>query len=141
MKTSRFVKQSTIKGKAAHTCDCAKTATPLNIERKRTVEGDLEYRGRGRRCWWLTCSLQGPLPVVSRSCSRSTLCGRRTRHPGRGSRCSLFWVSSGRGCCLHCLPPTRRSVSRGDRKKKEKKTNVRTYFIWPGLNFCTRTMT
>jgi hypothetical protein len=34
------------------------------------------------------------------------------------------------------------SSPRGGREKKEEnKTNVRTYFIWPGLDFCTRTIT
>jgi hypothetical protein len=33
------------------------------------------------------------------------------------------------------------ALARGGRKKNPKKTNVRTYFIWPGSNFCTRTMT
>jgi hypothetical protein len=34
------------------------------------------------------------------------------------------------------------SIVKGRQKKKPQKTaNVRTYFIWPGLNFCTRTTT
>jgi hypothetical protein len=33
-------------------------------------------------------------------------------------------------------------ITKGRQKKNLKKTtNVRTYFIWPGLSFCTRTMT
>jgi hypothetical protein len=42
-----------------------------------------------------------------------------------------------------CLGATiwARNFPRGGRKKTKNPTNVRTYFICPGLDFCTRTMT